>query len=365
MNDQTVKTDTRQEDELSLMKLGVSVIVFTFNSEKRIADTLNAITEMPASECSAEIILVDNNSSDATVEIAEKILNQQPMPFLVIHQPKPGLFYSRVAGIKAASLRYFLFVDDDNLLQGDWLTAVCDVLNDNQYIGLVGGVNSEILQADEPVWWSSQKHAYAVGRANLETGLVNNAFAALWGAGLSGRTAPVWYLYTKTQFWLVGRTENTLLAGEDSELCYWMRLIGYGIYQSEMKLNHVIESRKLTENYLIGIHKGFRISDHYLLQYRIALTNTNWFWQNVRYGGIMKTKWLLYPLRMLLAKNKAQKLEIRTKTPTFKELFSFWWNLPRWRKMHHTIVIQAAAIRKSIEVEGIQSTEKQLFTSQT
>lgn len=364
MNNQPEKVNPRKIDDFNPLEYGVSVVVFTFNSEKRIADTLNAVTQLPVSECPAEIILVDNNSSDTTVEIAEKILKQQSLPFKLILQHKPGLFYSRVAGIKAASMKYFIFVDDDNHLQGDWINGVCSVLNERRDTGLVGGVNTEVLQAEEPEWWSSQKHAYAVGRANLETGLVNSAYAALWGAGLSGRTAPVRHLYTNAPFWLVGRTEDTLLAGEDSELCYWMRLIGFGIYQSEMKLYHVIESRKLTENYLLGIHKGFRISDHYLLQYRIALTNNTWFWQNVKYGVFLKIKWLMYPFRILLANSKVQKLVIRTKTPTLKELFSFWWNLRRMRGMYRTIVNKAADIQKSIVADRWQDADNRFVKSQ-
>ncbi len=323
--------------DLTIPETGVSIIVFTYNSNKLINRTLDAVLNMPVSSFPSEIIVVDNNSSDNTIEIAEDILQPSGRSFSIVQQPNPGLFHSRVAGIGAARFSYFIFVDDDNLLKGDWISALCGLFEERPNIGLIGGVNKAILEGDQPEWWESQKHAYAVGRATKETGVVNDAFGSVWGAGMCGRTALVRRLYEEAKFWLIGRKENQLLAGEDSELSYWVRMLGYQTYQSELELFHVIAGKKLTDDYLLRLHKGFRLSDQYLQQYRIAITGASWFSNNMQYGIWLKMKWLLFSFRILSAKSIEEKMDLRTKRPDFSEILHYWSNFTHWKNMYRTI----------------------------
>ncbi len=316
---------------------GVSIIIFTYNSSRLIDRTIEAVLKMPESVYPSEIIVVDNNSTDDTRAIAENKLRSSGRAFNIVPQPIPGLFHSRVAGIGVARYSYFIFVDDDNFLQGDWVSAVCGLFEERPGIGLMGGVNKAILEGEAPEWWDSQKHAYAVGRATKETGVVNDAFAIVWGAGMCGRTALIRKLYSEAKFWLVGRKENQLLAGEDSELSYWVRMLGYQTYQSELELFHAISAKKLNDVYLLRLHKGFRLSDQYLQQYRVACTGAAWFTNFIQYGVWLKMKWLLFPLRNITAKSAEDKMDLRTKRPDFSEIMHYWTNFRRWKKMHRTI----------------------------
>lgn len=316
---------------------GVSFIVFSFNSESIIAEAIQRIIGMKDAVHKFEVLLLDNNSTDRTIEVVEKLLSEGQIDYRILKQEKPGLFYSRVAGIAAAKYSYFIFVDDDNRLKGNWVDAVCFLLDQKPDIGLIAGVNTAVCNVDLPEWWSAQQHAYAVGRPNIETGPVAGAFSAAWGAGLSGRTALVDILYREVRFWLVGRTGNALLAGEDSELSYWVRLLGYSIYQSELQLEHYISSHKLNEKYLLGLHKGFRISDQFLLQYRIALTGVSWFGHQVNYGFWLGLKCFLAPFRLFVANGIVQKLDIKSKAPAFGECFDFWTGFVRMNKVIRSI----------------------------
>lgn len=325
--------------------LGVSIILFTFNSRLMVEETIKHIIQLSRNEIPVELLLLDNHSEDDTISLAERLLAQSNWSYRIIDQQKPGLFHSRVAGIKAAKYRYFIFVDDDNYLMGDWIPSVIHLMEEKTNVALVGGVNEAKAGADLPAWWESQKHAFAVGRANNETGPVYSAFAALWGAGLAGRTALVRMLYEKVNFWLVGRTGNRLLAGEDSELSYWARLLGFTIYQSELPMQHVIAPRKLTKEYLLGIHRGFRYSDHYLLQYRIALTGESWFLEMLKYGIWLKLKWLMAPIRLGLTSNEVKRVDILTKAPTFSEVLFFWKRWRHWR----TVYTQILKLQKELQ----------------
>lgn len=330
--------DSAGQEDGHTLKAGVSVIVFTFNSVALIERTLGAIAANAPAGSDYEVLVIDNNSNDDTISRADRFLTESGIPHRIIPQPVQGLFYSRVAGIREAAYRYFIFVDDDNLLKGNWVDAVRELLDERPEIGLLGGVNKGLLEGDQPEWWETQKHAYAVGRATYETGVVNDAYAIVWGAGMAGRTHLVKMLYDHARFWLIGRTANQLLAGEDSELTYWIKMLGFKTYQSELELEHVIPSKKLTDTYLLSLHKGFRLSDQYLQQYRTACTGASWFVHFVQYGIWLKMKWLLFPIRILMAKSVEEKMDLRTKRPGFAEVVHYWKNMSKWGKIHKNIV---------------------------
>ncbi len=330
------------------LPLGVSFVVFTFNSRKLIEDALVSVLAQKDAQHPIEILLVDNNSTDDTVAFVTEFLDTSGVDFRVLKQEKPGLFHSRVAGIAAAKYRYFVFVDDDNRLVGQWADAVCYLLESKASVGLIAAVNEARLGGEQPTWWESQKHSYAVGRPNEESGPVAGAFSAAWGAGLSGRTLLVRKLYEHVKFWLVGRTGSILLAGEDSELSYWARLSGYTIYQSELRLIHFIEARKLDEAYLLGLHKGFRIADTYLLQYRMVLTGVTPFWHRLNYAWWLWSKWLVAPLRKAFAEGEVERLDIITKKPTLGECFSFLFAWGKWSKVTREIKRTRKALKTII-----------------
>jgi glycosyltransferase involved in cell wall biosynthesis len=71
---------------------GVSVIICCYNSAALLPQTLEHLAnQQTAGEISWEIIIVNNNSTDNTAEIAENIWQglNRPIPFRVVHQPEP------------------------------------------------------------------------------------------------------------------------------------------------------------------------------------------------------------------------------------------------------------------------------------
>ena len=82
---------------------GISIIIFGYNSEKRIEKVLLSISRlrMP-SGIDAEIILMDNASTDNIVQIATQYWTSLNSPILlkVIHEKREGLVFSRETAIQ-------------------------------------------------------------------------------------------------------------------------------------------------------------------------------------------------------------------------------------------------------------------------
>lgn len=98
----------------------VSFVVPAFNEEALIASCLHAImAEISRTRCPAEIIVVDNNSTDRTRQIAQSIPGVR-----IVDQPERGLVQARRAGCLAARGRLIANIDSDTMLPPGWLDTV-------------------------------------------------------------------------------------------------------------------------------------------------------------------------------------------------------------------------------------------------
>jgi glycosyltransferase involved in cell wall biosynthesis len=95
----------------------VSFVVPAFNEEALIASCLAAIqAEIARTDCRAEIIVVDNNSTDDTRHIASSIPG-----VIIVDEPQRGLVQARRAGYLAANGELIANIDADNILSEGWL----------------------------------------------------------------------------------------------------------------------------------------------------------------------------------------------------------------------------------------------------
>ena len=68
--------------------------------------------------------MVDNNSSDNTEKIALQKKFLSPVPLIYVKEKKQGSSYARNRGVKIARGEIIAFIDDDVILDKDWLQSV-------------------------------------------------------------------------------------------------------------------------------------------------------------------------------------------------------------------------------------------------
>lgn len=128
------------------MPIDYSIIIPAYNEEAWLQATLSALQEaMSRLELSGEIIVVDNNSSDNTADIATAQGAQ------VIFEAINQISRARNAGARAAQGRYLIFVDADTLVPQPLLQQALVNLEDGQIIG--GGAR---VAGDTPLHFSMQ-----------------------------------------------------------------------------------------------------------------------------------------------------------------------------------------------------------------
>lgn len=92
----------------------ISVIIPAYNIENEISRCLNSVLKQTYKNI--EIIVVDDGSSDRTLEILN-LYEQKYDNVIVVHQENQGVFSARLNGIKRATGKWIGFVDGDDEIE--------------------------------------------------------------------------------------------------------------------------------------------------------------------------------------------------------------------------------------------------------
>ena len=232
---------------------GVSIIICCHNSAGRIAETLKHLWIQETGEFPLEIVLVDNNCADDTVDVAKRewIASGQRIPLRIVGESVPGLSAARIKGVRSANFEYAVFCDDDNWLGSDYAKRAHNVMERDPGIGVLGGSSTANSDGDLPDWFELVKGNYAVGFQSTGGAADASGRGYLWGAGMVFRKSALESMIgLGVTSVLSDRKGKELSSGGDSEICKWFLMLGYSLwYDPELKFTHFLESDRLTEKY--------------------------------------------------------------------------------------------------------------------
>ncbi len=253
---------------------GVSVIICCFNSSKRLVNTLEHLSRQQT-RSSWEIILVDNASTDGTSATAAKIWHDTgcPVSLRIVSELEKGQAAARKRGINESKYDILLFCDDDNWLDSHYLDSVWFTMSQNKQIGVLGGCGEAVADVPFPDWFRIAEQSYAVGIQGLNV----NGFVSkncVYGAGMAVRKSVLTKLENLgSEFLLSGRTSGLIFSGDDTEICYQIKLCGYEIWHdTSLTFKHWISENRLTLNYINKLYRSFGKSKYILSCYEYAIS---------------------------------------------------------------------------------------------
>lgn len=100
----------------------VSVVVAAYNEERHIAACLWSLAEQ-RTDRELEIVVVNNNSKDATAELARSL------GAICVDEPRQSHGYARQAGLQAARGKYHFFIDADTFYPPYYVERLCRQLD--------------------------------------------------------------------------------------------------------------------------------------------------------------------------------------------------------------------------------------------
>ena len=236
-----------------------SIIICCYNSTSRITKTLLEISKLKTDDFCYEVILVDNNSSDKTSQLAKDIWqnNGSNTVLKVVYEKIPGQTFARKKGVSHASGQYILFCDDDNWLKDDYLIKAKKILQSRQDIGALGGWSEGVFEIQPPEWFLKISNCFAVGGMPDEK-LMEADY--IWGAGMIIRSDLAKKIFNQN-FSNSGRSGKILTSGDDVEICSKIKTLNYKVFKSsELFFKHFITKERLTIDYLRRLYIGFGYS---------------------------------------------------------------------------------------------------------
>jgi len=136
--------DVPRSDDVTSSHKTITVILCTYNRCQSLSKALQsvALSEMPAS-AAWEVLVVDNNSHDQTREVVDNFARRNPGRFRYLFESKSGKSHALNAGIREAHGDILAFIDDDVIVDKNWLHHLTAALDGNAWAGAGGRILPE------------------------------------------------------------------------------------------------------------------------------------------------------------------------------------------------------------------------------
>jgi glycosyltransferase involved in cell wall biosynthesis len=276
----------------------LTVIICTHNPKTNYLErVLKALNDQTLATEFWELLLVDNASN--RVIASEIDLSWHPQA-RHIRENELGLTPARLRGIKEAIGETLVFVDDDNILDSDYLEVALKISKDFPFVGAWGGQIRPEFEEVPPDWVKPCLSFLAIREFEQDkwSNLSTENETTPCGAGLCVRK-----IVANQYAELVcqdprragmDRKGNSLISGGDIDLALTACDMGLGTGQfTSLKMIHFMPANRLKEDYLLRIIKDIYYSGTVLNYLRDKqTTHSNWrsskiysLYLRMRYGS--------------------------------------------------------------------------------
>ena len=134
----------------------VSVVVATYNRSEILPGTLESLINQDG-DTAYEVIVVDNNSTDDTRNVIDKLREKPGYDKLTYHfEEKQGVSHARNKGIAAARAPIIAFTDDDIRPTKNWVSSISKAFKKFPEADCIGGKVLPHPETKFPAWLTDQ-----------------------------------------------------------------------------------------------------------------------------------------------------------------------------------------------------------------
>ncbi len=155
----------------------ISIIVCSRNRAATLARTLPNLGRISVPDGGAELVVVDNASTDETAQVVKRA-GLTNLEVRLVREPRPGVAYARNTGLASARGDIILFTDDDVHPAEDWVEKLTAPLRDGRYDAVAGRI---VLAPEVERSWIRPEHAMCLAVMNGPVGGQVEMFCANMG----------------------------------------------------------------------------------------------------------------------------------------------------------------------------------------
>ena len=240
------------------MKL--SIIISTYNNAQSLVRTLVSVAEQEADKSMWECVVVNNASTDNTEALFQEFASEhQELNLRLVNEPKQGLSYARNCGIAESKGDILVFIDDDETVNREFVSAYIDIFDNH---GAFVGAGAVVPRYDSarPKWMSYYTEKMIANPINLGNEVVTITSKITPAGGNMAFNREIFNLYGGFNTAL-GRKGEALLGGEENDMFDRVRSLGERVfYAPNAVVYHHIADKKLTPDYFDKLAYGVGVS---------------------------------------------------------------------------------------------------------
>jgi glycosyltransferase involved in cell wall biosynthesis len=235
----------------------LSIVICSYNRASYITGALDSLYTGNANLNDFEVVFVDNNSTDNSLQIANEWRAAHPLGnFIITSETKQGASYARNTGAKLATGKWLCFMDDDAVAFPDFVQNILKHIHHYpDRVGFGGRIIPKYIP-HKPSWmsyyvssmvghfhYSETYTAFKNGKYPLESNMIirKDIYDQVGGFNEA----------------LPGVVGTVRIGGEGKALFYSIMELGHTIYYDpSIVVHHIVETKKLTSTYLYNVASG-------------------------------------------------------------------------------------------------------------
>ena len=273
----------------------ISFIICTYNREQYIYECLSRLASNTVKE-GWEIVLVNNNSTDNTAAECERFVEDyKPANYHYFLETQQGLSFARNRGIQEAGGDWFVFLDDDAMVEPDYIANLQKSLKAHPEAKAFGGPIEPFFEGEAPSWLSPWTLIFV---SAINMGKVVKPFPKKHypiGANMGVSRAAIERVGTFDTS--LGRVGNNLMGGEEKDLFNRLRAQQFSVlYFPDIQVRHCIPPHRTTDEFIARLGQGVGQSERRRTRAIGGFAyGMRWFRELINWGGTLVI-WMCYAL---------------------------------------------------------------------
>ncbi|MBR4996113.1 MAG: glycosyltransferase family 2 protein [Alistipes sp.] len=239
----------------------LSLVIATYNRSAMLLDTLQSVVGQNAPREQWECVVVNNNSTDDTLERFAEFVAQYPeYNIRMVTELNQGLSYARNRGIREGEGEYIAIIDDDEHIAPDFINSYIELFDTVPDAVAAGGPIVAEYPTGRPKWMSCFTERPIANTMYFGDSVREFPKGRVPGGGNMAlrRSAIRRYGVFDTSLGYVG---ESLVGGEECDLFERLQIAEAKYYYvPKAVMYHIIPAEKLTEKYLSRLSYNVGVS---------------------------------------------------------------------------------------------------------